>query len=533
MSTFPSLPGSDNPGLGCASVPDLPGFLILPSDHYDHVKAGTRIFSEIAKTHTLFIRGGRVVELIATQHGPELSILRPSALQSRLDRYGLPTMVHFLNDGKLYLRTKRCPRQTAEVLLDSLEARELLPPIASITAAPVLIKHEEGLKVLGPGYHTEQGGILVAGGTDPPIVPISEAVKAIMGLYKDFIFQTPADFSRALAMLITPGLKLGGFLTTPTPIDIAEADQSQSGKTYRQTINRLVYQERGYLISRREGGVGSLDESISSALMSGRIFIVADNLRGKVNSQYLEAIVTSPESIPVRVPHRGEALVDARSVSFSITSNGIETTRDLGNRSSFVRIRKREPGYIWHPWPEGSLHAHVEVNQGYYLGCVHAVIRYWFEQGCPKTDETRHDMREWAGSLDWICRHIFETDPLMDGHQETQRRVSNPLQVWLRALCQAVDQNELLGKGLQTSELWEVSQNNGINLPNHGKDIEGSAAHQAVGRILSNCFNKEEGSSISIDGYNIQRSEPTKKDEKNRCNRKVKHYTFSRIAPCP
>lgn len=533
MSSIQRLPGSDNPRLGCASVPDPPGILILPSDHYDHVKAGTRIFSEIAKTHTLFIRGGRVVELIGTQHGPELSILRPPALQSRLDRYGTPTMAHILMDGKPCLRVKRCPRQTAEVLLDSLEARELLPPIASITAAPVLIKHEEGLKVLGPGYHIEQGGILVTGGTDPPIIPIPEAVKAIKGLFQDFAFQTSADYSRALAMLITPALKLGGFLTTPTPIDIAEADQSQSGKTYRQTITRLVYREPGYLISRREGGVGSLDESISSALMSGRIFIVADNLRGKVDSQYLESITTSPEWIPVRVPHRGEVLVDARSVSFSITSNGIETTRDLANRSCFVRIRKREPGYKWHPWPEGSLHAHVEVNQGFYLGCVHAVIRNWFEQGCPKTNETRHDMREWAGSLDWICRHIFETDPLMDSHQETQRRVSNPALVWLRALCQAVEQNELLEKGLQTSELWELSLSNGITLPNHNKDIEGSAAHQAVGRILGNCFNQEEESSISIDGYKIQRSESTKEDEKNRCDRKVKHYTISRIAPCP
>src|SRR5262245_42173405 len=43
-----------------------------------------------------------------------------------------------------------------------------------------------------------------------------------------------------------------------------------------------------YFAARRIGGVGSLDESYSQALLSGRPFVMIDNLRGRLDSQLLE-----------------------------------------------------------------------------------------------------------------------------------------------------------------------------------------------------------------------------------------------------
>ena len=471
-----------------AAVPEPAGVLLLPSDHYTYTQSGRRIFGVLAKTETLFVRGGRVVERIETTHGPELSVLRPAALQSRLDRDDGLVMGHVIIDGNVCLKPKRCPRQTAEVLLESRGARELLPPIVCLAPAPVLIDTGDEPRLLGPGYHRDGGGILVTGGETPPSVPVEQAAADLGNLLRDFDFQTAADRSRALAMLLTPALKLGGFLTGPTPIDVAEADQSQSGKTYRQTITRAIYREPGYVVTRREGGVGSLDESIGAALLSGRTFVVTDNLRGPLNSQFLEAIITSPDSVAVRVPHRGEVMVDARRVSFSITSNGVETTRDLANRSCLVRIRKRSRRYDWYPWPERSLHEHVQANQAHYLGCIHAIIRHWVAAGRPKTPESEHDMREWAGVLDWIIQHVFGAAPLLEGHRRAQERVSSPALVWLRAVCLAAEQDGQLGIGLTAAELWRLSQDHGVDPPNGKLDMDDVAAHQYVGRLLGNIY---------------------------------------------
>jgi len=91
--------------------------------------------------------------------------------------------------------------------------------------------------------------------------------------------------------LTTPALKLGGLIRGFVPADVAEADQSQSGKTFRQNLTGVVYNERSRVVARRVGGVGSVDESFSQALIAGRPFIQLDNFRGALDSQFIEAFI--------------------------------------------------------------------------------------------------------------------------------------------------------------------------------------------------------------------------------------------------
>ena len=97
-----------------------------------------------------------------------------------------------------------------------------------------------------------------------------------------------SDFARAMSCMISPALKMGGIITDDFPLDVAEADQSQSGKTYRQKMVAALYNETPSVITARKGGVGSLDESVANALLTGRPFITLDNLRGNLDSPLLE-----------------------------------------------------------------------------------------------------------------------------------------------------------------------------------------------------------------------------------------------------
>ena len=233
----------------------------------------------------------------------------------------------------------------------------------------------------------------------------------------DFAFVSPSDGSRAFAALLAPALAMGGLLgNARIPIDLAVASGSQSGKTYRQRMVAAIYGETPYVVAEKPKGVGGLDESVGHALLSGRPFVQIDNLRGKLDSQYLEALMTA-EHIGVRIPHRAETLVPTARYVLMITSNDLVLTPDMINRSSIIRIRKRPVGFKFKSYNGLDVLDHVKANQPYYLGCVFSVLGEWYARGRPRTDEGRHDFRVWAGACDYIVQNVAgDFAPLLEGY---------------------------------------------------------------------------------------------------------------------
>jgi hypothetical protein len=494
------------PILECEKILELPskkriqpGVIVLPSGNVSTSDSARDIFQLIAPTRTLFYRGGAVVELVEEEGVAGLVVLKPDAFRSRVERYGRLFAWRSDSLGKPVLKPINMSRDTATAIMEAAEARNLLPPVASVLRFPVLLETGDGVTILGPGYHSEQGGLLIVNGDEPPRVEISEAVNSLKRLIEQFDFQTEGDRSRALAAFITPALRAGGFFTDKmahVPIDVAEADKSQAGKGFRHSLVCALYNEAAYYVTSRNGGVGSIDESFAAALISGRPFICLDNFRGKLDSQHLEAFLTCPDLFPVRVPYRGEVRLNPKRFLLQLTSNGLEATRDLANRASFCRIRKRE-GFMYR-----DTLSELERSQPYFLGCVFAVIVEWIRGGKGRTDDTRHDFREWNQTLDWIVQNIFGCAPLMDGHPEAQDRVSSPARSWLRALALAADRTGTLGHSMIASELVELCQIHGLDIPGV-TDADEDRAKRQVGMLMRRLF--ESSDEIIVDGYRVNR----------------------------
>jgi hypothetical protein len=296
-----------------------------------------------------------------------------------------------------------------------------------------------------------------------------------------------------------------GFIKGRVPADVAEADQSQSGKTYRQKVLAAIYNEKVSLVTSREGGVGSVDESLNQQLIAGRPFIQFDNFRGRFDSPHLEAFLTAEGSFPCRVPHRGEVTVPPENYFLFLTSNGVNTTRDLANRSNIIRIRKKPSGFAFRKFPEGDLLAHVRARQAYYLGCVFAVIRHWHAEEQPRTDETRHDFREWVQVADWIVQNVFGLGPVMEGHQEAQERVSNPALVWLRSLALAIDETRDLNREFTATEIHSLCENADITIPGLRDGTDEDKAKRVVGTVMAKLF--RDSDTLHLDGYQVVREE--------------------------
>jgi hypothetical protein len=251
-------------------------------------------------------------------------------------------------------------------------------------------------------------------------------------------------------------------------------------------------------------------------------------MRGRINSPLLESALRGRGSIPARVPHKGEIQVNPTRFLFQLSSNGVETTRDLANRSSIVRIRKQPKSYQFHQWPEGDLLDHIRAQQAFYLGCVFAVVRAWHAAGKLRTAETRHDFRQWTQILDWIVQNVFKLAPLMDGHEAAQERVSNPALTWLRAVALAVDSAGELGQEFSATMLHELCQEHAIEIPGLRGEPDENAARQHIGRTMAKLF--EESDRLNVDGYTVRRVERMEFRKQSRQKKSMRFYTVGKEA---
>lgn len=478
--------------------------IILPSDQVPFIEAAANIFPRFPD---LFMRGEAIVELTDGKAVP----ITPQAFRSRIELLGL-TMRHRASKNGPRLMESRCPVDVAAALLETREARELLPPLRLIVKQPLLTEENGSLILLHPGYNSAAGGVFVLGSQEPEDVPLDAACAALLDLLAEFEFVAPGDKSRAIASFITPALAMGGFLSGRIPLDMREADHSQAGKGLMQAAVHGIYGEEARFIAQRKGGVGSFDESIAQALIAGRPFVIIDNVRGRIDSPMFEAVLTATGPVVCRVPYRGELSIDPRGMLFQLTSNGLETTEDLANRSSIVRIRKRSPETQFRPLLEM-----IEERQPFYLGCVHAVVREWHKQGKPRA-ACDHDFKEWAWTLNWIVQELFGLAPLMDAHREVQQRVGDPAGVWLREVALAAVRTGVIQE-MSASRILELCVTENICVPGHKTGEDELVIVQRIGRILSRAFNGSER--LVVDGIPICRLETSDSE-----GRPKRYYTF-------
>jgi hypothetical protein len=221
--------------------------------------------------------------------------------------------------------------------------------------------------------------------------------------------------------------------------------------------------------------------------------------------------------------------IDPARVVIMFTSNSAEITRDLSNRCCAIRIRKHAAYYTFSQFPEGDILDHIQANQPLYLGAVFAVVRAWHAAGKPKSQETRHDFRVWVQTLDWICQNLLGTVPIMEGHRETQQRMTNPALTWLRDVALAVVRAGENDKWLRAHNLLDIVSQSDVPVPGLRDDADPedettrNRALQSMGRRLSKCF---ESDTLTLDGIQIDRQD--RHDEQYRPTRE---YRFTQQNP--
>jgi len=510
-----------------AAVPEPKPTVLVPGGRISNTESAKSLFEAIAPKKELFYRGGAVVELVNEGNGYSIEVLKPVAAQSRFEKY-----VEFFKPGKT--PTDPATRTTiskaqAEVYLNSEECRKLLPKMNGILRCSLLVEKDGQLRSLGNGYD-EETGYFVDGAQTPAEVGLDQAVEFLTGLLDEFDFLTPGDRSRAIASMLTPALKLSKLIKGPVPVDVAEANASQSGKTYRQKMVAALYNQNIAVVTKKSGGVGSMEETFSDHLVKSRTFIQFDNVRGKLDSQFLESFFTADNGFPARTAYQSQIMVDPGQFIIFISSNGFEAPRDLTNRASIIRIKKREGHQFRQQDGKDDLQMTFELQFVWY-GAVLTVIKEWHRRGKPRTNDMRHDMREWCQTLDWIVQNIFHAAPLMDDHEEAKERAANPNLTFLRTLAIAVSEDHQFGQSLTATQLVNFCIEKELEIPGLSEDKQADvdAGRKQMGTIMGRLFGAK--SEVKVEGFMVTKGEEIAHTDQGN-PQTLKRYTFG-LVPKP
>ena len=236
-----------------------------------------------------------------------------------------------------------------------------------------------------------------------------------------------------------------------------------------------------------------------------------------------------------RIPYSKAISVDPTKTIVLVTSNRAEFTVDFAKRTSMIRLLKQPANHEFAKFLEGDLLDHVRANPAEYLGAVHAVVRAWYAAGKPVSAAAGHDFRAWARVLGWIVTNLLDAAPLMEGHQEVQRRTVSPSLTWLRDVAHAVNGQQKLGEWFRPNTILEILQGAAdIEVPGLGDDdIEDEAVRdrvfKAIGRRLSECLGQED--EVLVDGYSVSRR--TTPDERIAQGRSIASSTRTRPEVTP
>lgn len=466
-------------------MPDgRPRFPLPRGDHH-HRDVAILLGRELAATGRYYNHLGRWVML--TEEG-RFKGIAPAAAVTHLE--SVAGFGYLDRDGELVC--ERMTKEVADILARSEELLEQLPEIRIVTDCPVLIESDERPRTV-TGY--DEGSRTFARGRAPDRVRLSEARELLLDLLCDYDFVTPGDAARAIAIPISAALVMGGWLLPGRgPLHVVEGDESQAGKGLLCQLVAAMFGTRARKIARSErgGGVGSLAESLSRAFLDGEPIIQIDNQRGAVADAFLEAAITeSPiEARALRI----SGLVDPSRTVLLMTSNKAEFTRDLANRSNFVRIRKRPDGYRFRDWG-CSIVEHVRRHQPRYLGSLFTVITEWHARDKPTASDAGHDFRRWAGIIRWILVDLLGlADPIAEVRQ-IQARVTSKARNWLRDIVLAVVKRGQAGATLTASDIRDVAIAEGLEVPgwaegeeSTGSDARMRVAAQQVGKRLGVLF---------------------------------------------
>lgn len=196
------------------------------------------------------------------------------------------------------------------------------------------------------------------------------------------------------------------------PPFIYRANQRGSGKTLLAKLG-ISPSERIAAVKALPRDEAELGKLLTSLVGEGRHSVIFDNVKHKIESQELEAFLTSTQRID-RILGKNAIVTAANNLQVVITGNSLELSTDMGRRAllcdlfSAPMVSERK---LSNPIDESAL-AKPEIR-GRLLAALWSLVRYWSDKGCPRSKgATLPTFEEFASIIGGLVTTCLFADPI-------------------------------------------------------------------------------------------------------------------------
>ena len=269
-------------------------------------------------------RSGQLVRITDTNIIP---VLQQSELTGLLNHY-----VEFVVVNGKRREYKPLPSSYSSTWLNHPEEINRLREIKLFTQNPV---YTDDWRLVPPGYEPDSG-IVYAG---PSVKPCT-GTKRLDILLRDFCFQTPADRTNYIGMLIT-SILVPRFIGSK-PAVILSGNQPGLGKSILAQVLAIVRDGHTVETVTFNPNDEEFEKRLGATVRRGTTTIIIDNAKGKgrnkrIESACLERSITDPV-LSFRLLGSSSEIRAENSHIFCLTANTPDVSRDLVSRSVLVAL---------------------------------------------------------------------------------------------------------------------------------------------------------------------------------------------------
>ncbi|MDR7555724.1 MAG: hypothetical protein QN157_08960 [Armatimonadota bacterium] len=349
----------------------------------------------------VFVRGGRLVRVVATTHGAQLDELDEAALSGILQR-----SVTFVRVDRHRVTYAYPPRELVRMILR--RGSWPLPDLVGIVRCPVV--RPDGIIVLREGYDPATCLYYAAGDLDVPCPPddptphdVDRARQLLLEeLLGDFPFADDASRANALALLLSPLLRFA--VAGSTPLFLVSKPTPGTGATLLARAAALIATGHDAVTNPPE----SEEEArklITSVLLEGRQVVVLDDV-GSLKLRALSHLVTT-KRWSARLLGTNRVCELLQSATWIATGNNVQLGADLARRVVWIRLDAKH----YRPWERSGfrhpdLLRWVREHRGELIWALLVLCRAWWAAGCPEAEvPTMGGFEAWARLVGSILHH--------------------------------------------------------------------------------------------------------------------------------
>ncbi|MDI6877511.1 MAG: hypothetical protein QMC96_12165 [Methanomicrobiales archaeon] len=263
-----------------------------------------------------------------------------------------------------------------------------LPPLQGIVEAPLILRDDT--LVTEPGYNPATqlyyapapGLVLAPVPARPSKADLQNAVDLLEEVFCDFPFDGEASKTNCLAALLTAVLR--PLFPGNAPMALFDKPQAGTGATLAAEVIALVATGRPAAMMTAPTTEEEWKKTITAILFQGRSIVVVDNIKGVLDSDALNSVLTS-DVWEDRILGRTEMISTPARAVWIGTGNNIPLGGDMPRRCYRIRLDAR----VARPYQRtGFKHPEIKrwvlENRGRILAAILTLARAWVQAGCPK-----------------------------------------------------------------------------------------------------------------------------------------------------